>query len=436
LSDEINNCSDEYYRSIFQDEHCFIDSEHKGWGCKFLTSIRLDLPQTSYNLGGKNHFWFQIGSFLNDDTWVIDKKKITQIIKREIDQKELNQCSIFDSTMVLQKVDDLPDEIILSQSESWAKEYKEEVHGDMITKVAVSILPEKLYSDFHALNARPDVEVKSKSSEKKLRNIPQISFVDIGGIEDIIDSVREIIELPLKQPDLMQYMGISPHRGILLHGPPGCGKTLIAQAIANDIDAHFISVKGPELINKYYGQSEENLRDLFEEARKFGPSIIFFDEFDSIGQSRSGEENLRFDSRIVNQLLTLMDGIEDFGNICVIASTNRPELIDSALMRPGRFDYQLEVKKPTKQGCYDIFSIHIRSMPIDKKFDAKGFCKELEGLSGADIAFVAREGAYNCLRRSVDLRVLIEEKDASVDKDNLYVCEMDFQRALYSLKRD
>ena len=145
---------------------------------------------------------------------------------------------------------------------------------------------------------------------------------------------------------------------LILFGPPGCGKTMIAKAIANEIQAHFISVKGPELLNKYYGQSEENLRTLFEEASEMQPSIIFFDEIDAIAQKRSSEDNLRIEAKFVNQLLTLMDGIEDYGSVCVIAATNRPELLDSALLRPGRFDYQLNVPKPDKEGCKTIFEIN------------------------------------------------------------------------------
>jgi AAA+ superfamily predicted ATPase len=434
VKEDIKKCNEEYFASIFQDEHCSISSELVGWGCRFLTSISLDLPKTSYNLGGKNRYWFQFGFFENETIWKIDKSKIKEILLREVEQACLESCSVFKKDEVLQKIETLPEEIDLNDSVSWAVEYKEEVQGDAIELVPVSILPKKLSQEYHHTNTHPEY-IKDDGTRKPHRNIPEVSFKDIGGIEDIIGSIREIIELPLKQPDLMKYMGIKPHKGILLYGPPGCGKTLIARAIANEIEAHFISVNGPELINKYYGQSEANLRDLFEEARDFSPSIIFFDEFDSIGQNRSGEENLRFDSRIVNQLLTLMDGIEDYGNLCVIASTNRPELIDSALLRPGRFDYQLQVNKPTRQGCHQIFSIQIREMPVDQTFDVEKFCHDLEGLSGADIAYVAREGAYNCLRRSIDLNDLIEKDDVEVDKDRLVVCEIDFQRAFHSLKK-
>jgi SpoVK/Ycf46/Vps4 family AAA+-type ATPase len=229
---------------------------------------------------------------------------------------------------------------------------------------------------------------------------------------------------------------VKPHKGILLYGPPGCGKTLIAKAIANEVKAHFISIRGPELLSKYYGQSEENLRDIFGEARYLQPSIIFFDEIDSVAQRRSGEEYLRFESRFVNQLLTLMDGIEDYENVCVIASTNRAELMDEALLRPGRFDYMLEVRKPTRHGCYKIFALHTRNMPISRDFDMKRFSEKLEGLSGADIAFIAREGAYNCLRETIDVESLIQAEDSrKIDFGRLIIQKAHFLEALNQVRK-
>jgi SpoVK/Ycf46/Vps4 family AAA+-type ATPase len=164
-------------------------------------------------------------------------------------------------------------------------------------------------------------------------------------------------------------MGIKPHKGILLYGPPGCGKTMIAKAIANEINAHFIAIKGPELLNKYLGESEANLRKVFLDAREKQPAIIFFDEIDAVAQKRSSNESLRSESRFVTQLLSLMDGIEDYGKVCVIASTNRHEFLDDALLRPGRFDYNIYIDKPTKKGCRDIFCIKTRDMPISSELN-------------------------------------------------------------------
>jgi SpoVK/Ycf46/Vps4 family AAA+-type ATPase len=285
---------------------------------------------------------------------------------------------------------------------------------------------------FIGLRLLPE-EKKDEEDEKKNRNIPKVTFSEIGGLGDVLIKIREIIELPMKLPELFIYLGIIPHKGILLFGPPGCGKTLIAKAIAHEINAHFINIKGPELLSKYHGQSEENLRNIFDEAKKLQPSIIFFDEIDAIAQNRSSDETLRFDSRFVNQLLTLMDGVEDYGNIRVIASTNRPELLDNALLRPGRFDYQLEISKPTLQGCKEIFNIYTKKMPIDNKFNTELFPEKLFGFTGADIAFIIRESAYNCIRRNIDIEETIT-KEQDVNYETLIIDENDFELALKMIK--
>lgn len=242
-----------------------------------------------------------------------------------------------------------------------------------------------------------------------------------------------MVELPLKLPQVFKHLGIEPHRGILLYGPPGCGKTMIAKAIANEVQAHFIGIKGPELLNPYEGISEANLRKVFEEAREFQPSIIIFDEIDAIAQKRTGAENARYYSQFLNQLLSLMDGIEEFGNVAVIASTNRKELLDEALLRPGRFDYTIYIDKPTKKGCYEILRIKIKNMPLDNNFDLKAFSEKLFGLSGAEINFIVKEAAYNCIRRNIDLNKALKES-FEVDYSRFVITEDDFNKAFTKIK--
>ena len=273
---------------------------------------------------------------------------------------------------------------------------------------------------------------RNKAEERK-RNIPEIAFKDIGGLEGILRTIREVVELPLIRKDLLDYFGVVPHRGILLHGEPGCGKTLIAKAIANEVRAHFIGISGPELLSKYVGQSEENLREVFLEAREYQPSIVFFDEIDSIAQSRSGDEINRHSAQFVGQLLTLMDGINEFGNVSVIASTNRPELLDRALLRPGRFDLSIEVQKPTLSGCRRIFEIHTEKMPLDSDFDSSVFAEKLLGCTGAEIAFVAREAAYNAMRRVIDIERVVLEQQSQVFYQGSTILRQDFERALQTL---
>jgi SpoVK/Ycf46/Vps4 family AAA+-type ATPase len=394
------------------------------------------LPENSWDRG---RYWYEFGHFESEIIWKIDKEKIEGILQREIEVRKVSLCPIFNYEKVKTIINELPENIDISIDDKWEVVYEDTVDGSLVERKPVKIQPKNIRRN-NVLSISLLGREKENSDEddetNKQRYIPEVAFSDIGGIDDIVETVREVIELPIKKPEIFKFLGIKPHKGILLYGSPGTGKTLIAKAIANEIKAHFIAVKGPELLSKFYGQSEENLRAVFEEANRLQPSIIYFDEIDSIAQSRSGNETLQYEAKIVNQLLTLMDGIEDYGNIRVIASTNREELIDEALLRPGRFDYSIEVKKPTLEGCYQIFSIHTKDMPIESGFDKQSFCKNLFGLSGAEISFVSREGAYNCLRRNVDLRKAINDDELDkIDYTSFVVKEEDFTLALSSVRQ-
>jgi len=232
---------------------------------------------------------------------------------------------------------------------------------------------------------------------------PRVSYEDIGGLKEKLGRVREMIELPLKHPELFDRLAISPPKGVLLYGPPGTGKTLIAKAVANEAGAHFIGIQGPEIISKYYGESEKELREKFEEAEKNAPSVIFIDELDSIAPRRD-EVVGEVERRVVAQLLTLMDGLSGRGNVIVIAATNREEAIDPALRRPGRFDREIEIGVPTQAGRLEILMIHTRGMPIEgSEKDREKVLRELASLShgfvGADLSALAREAAMRALRR-------------------------------------
>ncbi len=439
---QVIECSAKYNSAVIPENHCKSDYLKEGWGCKYLNTINKENSESYYHHYSRDIAWYHFGEFKAENIWHVNKDKIKNTLDREAKLKNLYLCEVFDIEKVFNIVDGFPDEIDVTESDYWDIEYEENTDSSTVEKRPLRIIPKNIRDNydssmgislsFNDLQNDKDDEEKNKS--EKLRYIPELSFSDIGGIDDILETIREVIEIPLKMPDLFKYLGIRPHKGILLYGPPGCGKTLIAKAIANEIKAHFISIKGPELLSKWHGQSEENLRNIFEEARELQPTIIYFDEIDSIAQSRSSNETLRLDSRFVNQLLTLMDGIEEYSNVCVIASTNRKELIDEAVLRPGRFDYTIEVKKPTKEGCFKIFTVHSQNMPIDKSFDQFKFSEELFGLSGAEIAFIAREGAYNCLRRNLDLRKAIENNMLEhIDYTKFVVVEQDFYKALNSL---
>jgi len=262
-----------------------------------------------------------------------------------------------------------------------------------------------------------------------LRGVPQVTYEDIGGIGDEIKKVREMIELPLRHPEIFEKLGIEAPKGVLLFGPPGTGKTLLAKAVANESQAHFISISGPEIMSKFYGESEARLREIFKEAREKSPSIIFIDEIDSIAPKRE-EVTGEVERRVVSQMLSLMDGLESRGKVIVIAATNRPNAIDPALRRPGRFDREIEIKVPDKKGRKDILSIHSRNMPLTEEVDIDKIASVSHGYVGADLEYLCKEAAMKCLRRLLPVLNLEEEKVAPETLEKLIVNQEDFQKAL------
>ncbi len=239
----------------------------------------------------------------------------------------------------------------------------------------------------------------SEKSHREIKELEKsrVTYEDIGGLAEEIQKIREMIELPIRHPELFKRIGIDPPKGVLLHGPPGTGKTLLARAVVYETDAHFISISGPEIMSKFYGQSEENLRKKFEEAKERAPSIIFIDELDSIAPKR-GEVTGEVERRVVAQLLSLMDGLEGRGEIIVIGATNRVNDIDAALRRPGRFDREIEIGVPDTDGRYEILLIHTRGMPLHKDVNLQYIAEKTHGFVGADIEALAKEAAMLSIR--------------------------------------
>ena len=262
-----------------------------------------------------------------------------------------------------------------------------------------------------------------------LRGVPQVTYEDIGGLTDEIKKVREMIELPLRHPEIFEKLGIEAPKGVLLYGPPGTGKTLLAKAVANESNAHFISISGPEIMSKFYGESEARLREIFKEAREKAPSIIFVDEIDSIAPKRE-EVTGEVERRVVSQMLSLMDGLEARGKVIVISATNRPNAIDPALRRPGRFDREIEIKVPDKRGRKDILAIHTRNMPLTDEVRLDKVAGLSHGYVGADLEYLCKEAAMKCLRRLLPELNLEDEKIPAETLDKLVVNADDFNRAL------
>ncbi len=235
---------------------------------------------------------------------------------------------------------------------------------------------------------------------ERARAIPKVTWEDIGDLEEAKEKIREIVELPLKHPELFKHLGIEPPKGILLYGPPGTGKTLLAKALANEIGAYFIAINGPEIMSKFYGESEARLREIFKEAEENAPAIIFIDEIDAVAPRRE-EVTGEVEKRVVAQLLTLMDGLKERGKVIVIGATNRPEAVDPALRRPGRFDREIEIPPPDKRARKEILLVHTRNMPLAEDVDLDKLAEMTHGYTGADIAALAKEAAMAALRRFI-----------------------------------
>jgi transitional endoplasmic reticulum ATPase len=273
------------------------------------------------------------------------------------------------------------------------------------------------------------VEVLTKPVKPEELTVPKVTYEDIGGLGKELVRIREMIELPMKSPELFKRLGITPPKGVLLMGPPGTGKTLIAQAVANESGANFKVINGPEIMSKFYGESEQKLRETFEEAEKNAPSIIFIDELDSIAPKRA-EVTGEVERRVVAQLLALMDGLAGRGQVIVIGATNRPDDIDEALRRPGRFDREIVIGVPDKKGRLEILQIHTRAMPLEKGLDLEKLASVTHGFVGADLSALARESAMQALRRVLP-HVDPDTGDIPADiLSNLFVTQADFEMAL------
>jgi transitional endoplasmic reticulum ATPase len=261
------------------------------------------------------------------------------------------------------------------------------------------------------------------------RGLPQVAYEDIGGLKEEIKKVREMIELPLRHPEIFEKLGIEAPKGVLLYGPPGTGKTLLAKAVANESNAHFISISGPEIMSKFYGESEARLREIFKEAREKAPTIMFVDEIDSIAPKRE-EVMGEVERRVVSQLLSLMDGLEGRGKVVVIAATNRPNAIDPALRRPGRFDREIEIKVPDKFGRLEVLQIHTRNMPLESDVNLTRISAVTHGFVGADLEYLCKEAAMKCLRRMLPELDLEQDKIPPETLEKLIITQGDFEGAI------
>ncbi|MBW2988224.1 CDC48 family AAA ATPase, partial [Candidatus Woesearchaeota archaeon] len=293
--------------------------------------------------------------------------------------------------------------------------------------IVVDVVPKKTAV---VITDSTEVELNPEAVEVVEEEVMEVSYEDIGGLNEEIKKIREMVELPLKHPELFERLGIEPPKGVLLYGPPGTGKTLLAKAVANETNSNFIFINGPEIMSKYYGQSEENLRKVFSDAEKNAPSIIFIDEIDAIAPKRE-ESKGEVERRVVAQLLALMDGLKSRGKVVVIAATNMPNELDPALRRPGRFDREIEIGVPKKEGRLEILKIHTRNMPLSKEVNLNRLAEITHGFVGADLASLAKETAMIVLRRILpELKLEENEPIPKELLEKLQIKQTDFYEAL------
>ncbi len=384
--------------------------------------------------------------------WVSNKVKPDEIGLDGIFRKHLNVSYIEDIVEVekveLKDLDRIIVNIMNENYKGYENELKKMILDTYLDKPlsidVVYILPLYEPVPFKIIRASPEnagilrktTNISVTAAKEMDMEIPKVTYDDIGGLDDVIQKVREMIELPMKHPEIFQRLGITPPKGVLLYGPPGTGKTLLAKAIANETNSAFYHIAGPEIVSKYVGESEERLRKIFQQAKKTAPSIIFIDEIDAIAPKRS-ETVGEVEKRLVAQLLTLMDGLERRGDVVVIAATNRPEQIDEALRRPGRFDREIEINPPNRDGRLEILKIHTRNMPLHD-VNLEKIADMTHGYTGADISALTKEAALAALRRYMkdeNFRKKLEENRLDTSLINsIVVTNEDFYNAMNQIQ--
>jgi transitional endoplasmic reticulum ATPase len=430
---------------LFDGVRCFLRKQRSGvsardWCTPGKLADRQLFPCKQIHLYDNDHLtdnsWYAFGRMGDDGTYLVDKEGITERVLSDLGP--CVRCPILDLDTTAEIVARLPEKIEPGKDPSWR--YKED--GPLKNWAVVKTRGGRQAAEAAAQHEREGLierlarSVRSSGAgvaaaggiAQGTRNVPATRYEDVGGMRDTIALVREAVELPITHPEIFRKLNIRPHKGILFYGPPGTGKTLLARAVAHESGAHFVAVSGPEILNKYWGQSEARLRSIFNEARTKAPAIVLFDEIDSFASSRDMMSE-SFEATLVSQLLSLMDGLNDLGRVCVIATTNRPGALDAALRRPGRFDHEIEIGLPDAEARLHILKIHTREMPTAPDLDLGHIAQHTGGYSGADLEALCREAALVCMRRTINLRDL-QRRVAPHQLSALSVTTYDFRTAM------
>jgi transitional endoplasmic reticulum ATPase len=431
--------ADELYGGL----RCFLRKQRSGAAAKewctpeSLASKQL-FPCRQIRVYDNDHLtansWYSFGNMGEGAVFDVDKDAITERVLSDLGP--CVRCPILDLDATAEIVARLPETIDPGRDESWAYREEGDHSGWKVLKTRDGREEAAPQEEKEGLFERLARSVRSggagvaaaSGTAPGTRNVPETRYEDVGGMRETIDMIREAVELPITHPEIFRRLHIRPHKGILFYGPPGTGKTLLARAVANESGAHFIAVSGPEILNKFWGQSEAKLRSIFNEARAKAPAIILFDEIDSFASSRDMMSE-SFEATLVSQLLSLMDGLNNLGRICVIATTNRPSALDPALRRPGRFDHEIEVGLPDAEARLHILGIHTREMPTDPDLNLEQIASLTGSYTGADLEALCREAALVCMRRTINLRDF-EKRIASHQLSALSVTTYDFRTAM------
>ncbi len=430
---------------LFAGLRCFLRKQRSGTAAKeWCTPRSLEgkqlFPCKQIHVYDNEHLtnnsWYAFGEMDEGGVFRVNKDEITDRVLADLGP--CVRCPILDLDTTAEIVARLPEQIDPGRNTGWRYKESGPVENWSVSKSHGGAEPGKKEPDEEkqSLFERLASSVRSggagvaaaSGATPGSRSVPETRYEDVGGMRETIAMVREAVELPITHPEIFKRLGIRPHKGILFYGPPGTGKTLLARAVARECGAHFIAVSGPEILNKYWGQSEARLRNIFNEARVKAPAVVLFDEIDSFASSRDMMSE-SFEATLVSQLLSLMDGMNELGQVCVIATTNRPGALDSALRRPGRFDHEIEVGLPDAEARLHILKIHTRDMPTDSDLDLEQIAQVTGSYSGADLEGLCREAALVCMRRTVNLRDF-ERRIASHQLSALSVTTYDFRTAM------
>jgi transitional endoplasmic reticulum ATPase len=428
---------------LFRGLECFLRKQRRGasaraWCTPEKLADKQLFPCKQIHVYDNDHAtsnsWYASGEMGEDGVFKVDKEELTQRVLSDLGPRV--RCPILDLDGVADTLARLPEQIDPNRDEAWRYRGAGPLASRAVAKSKDGMVEATLQEPKEGLFERLARSVRSGSAgvvaasggTPGSRNVPTTRYEDVGGMRETIALVREAVELPITHPEVFERLGISPHKGILFYGPPGTGKTLLARAVAHESGAHFVAVSGPEILNKYWGQSESRLRNIFAEARAKAPAIILFDEIDSFASSRDAMSE-SFEATLVSQLLSLMDGMNELGRVCVIATTNRLAALDPALRRPGRFDHEIEIGLPNAAARLHILKIHTSNIPISPDLELEQIASVTRNYSGADLEALCREAALTCMRRSVDLGDF-EKRLPAYKLENLSVTTYDFRAAM------